>query len=145
MLGLEINHYATELARTALWIGYIQWHQANGFDYNHSPVLTPLDTIRQTDAILDLADPEQPKEPEWPAAEFIVGNPPFLGHAPFREQLGDAYVKAVYATYGDRIPNSSDLCCYWFEKARGQIEAGRTKRAGLLATQAIRFQSTGRY
>ena len=31
MLGLEINHYAAELARTALWIGYIQWHQANGF------------------------------------------------------------------------------------------------------------------
>ena len=24
MLGLEINHYAAELARTALWIGYIQ-------------------------------------------------------------------------------------------------------------------------
>ena len=33
MLGLEINHYAAELARTALWIGYIQWHQANGFPY----------------------------------------------------------------------------------------------------------------
>ena len=31
MLGLEINHYASELARTSLWIGYIQWHQANGF------------------------------------------------------------------------------------------------------------------
>ena len=47
----------------------------------------------------------------------------------------------MYGVYGGRIPNSSDLCCYWFEKARGQIEAGRTKRAGLLATQAIRFQS----
>ena len=53
MLGLEINHYAAELARTALWIGYIQWHQANGFAYTQRPILTPLDTIRQTDAILD--------------------------------------------------------------------------------------------
>ena len=141
MLGLEINHYAAELARTALWIGYIQWHQANGFPYTQSPILTPLDTIRQTDAILDLTDPEQPAEPEWPAAEFIVGNPPFLGHFPFRESLGDEYVDAVYALYGSRIPNSSDLCCYWFEKARAQIEAGATRRAGLLATQAIRFQS----
>ena len=79
MLGLEINHYATELARTALWIGYIQWHQANGFSYDHSPILTALDTIRQTDAILDLSDPANPKEPEWPAAEFVIGNPPFLG------------------------------------------------------------------
>ena len=33
MLGLEINPYAAELARTALWIGYIQWHQANGIHY----------------------------------------------------------------------------------------------------------------
>ena len=47
----------------------------------------------------------------------------------------------MYALYGDRIPNSSDLCCYWFEKARAQIEAGSCRRAGLLATQAIRFQS----
>ena len=141
MLGLEINHYAAELARTALWIGYIQWHQANGFAYTRRPILTPLDTIRQTDAILDLTDPEHPAEPEWPPAEFIVGNPPFLGHVPFRESLGDDYVAAVYELYGNRIPNSSDLCCYWLEKARAQIETGVTKRAGLLATQAIRFQS----
>ena len=52
MLGLEINPYAAELARTALWIGYIQWHQANGIHYRQSPILTPMDTIRQTDAIL---------------------------------------------------------------------------------------------
>ena len=70
-----------------------------------------------------------------------MGNPPFLSHFPFREQLGDKYVNAVYDLYGDRIPNSSDLCCYWFEKARAQIEAGNSRRAGLLATQAIRFQS----
>ena len=141
MLGLEINPYAAELARTALWIGYIQWHQNNGFPYNHRPILTPLSSIRMTDAILDRSDPESPREPEWPAAEFIVGNPPFLGHFPFREQLGDAYVGAVYSLYGGRIPNSSDLCCYWFEKARAQIAEGKTRRAGLLATQAIRFQS----
>ena len=144
MLGLEINHYAAELARTALWIGYIRWHQANGFPYTQRPILTPLDTIRQTDAILDLSDPDNPAEPEWPAAEFIIGNPPFLGHIPFRESLGDDYVGAVYGLYGGRIPNSSDLCCYWLEKARGQIAVGITKRAGLLATQAIRFQSNRR-
>ena len=141
MLGLEINPYAVELARTALWIGYIQWHRNNGFPYNQQPILTPLDTIRAADAILDLSEPDNPKEPAWPAAEFIISNPPFLGHFPFREQLGDSYVDAVYQLYGERIPNSSDLCCYWLEKARAQIAAGQTQRAGLLATQAIRFQS----
>ena len=141
MYGIETDAYAAELARTALWIGYIQWHQANGFEYKQDPVLMPLDTINQTDAILARDEHNNPVEPEWPDAEFIVGNPPFLGHFPFRESLGDDYVNAVYSLYGGRIPNSSDLCCYWFEKARAQIAAGKTKRAGLLATQAIRFQS----
>ncbi len=144
MLGLEINHYAAELARTALWIGYIQWHQANGFPYTQRPILTPLDTIRQTDAILDLSDPDNPAEPEWPAAEFIVGNPPFLGSRLFLAQFGDEYVGTLYGLYGKRIPNSSDLCCYWFEKARSQVVAGMTLRAGLLATQGIRFQRNRR-
>lgn len=141
MHGLEIDPYAAQIARTALWIGYIQWHQFNGFAYRHDPILSSLDTIQQTDAILDLSDPDNPKEPEWPDAEFIIGNPPFLGHNPFRDQLGDNYTDSLYTLYGDRIPNSSDLCCYWFEKARAKIASGETKRAGLLATQAIRFQS----
>ncbi len=141
MLGLEKSHYAAELARTALWIGYIQWHQGNGFQYTQRPLLTPLNTIQQMDAILNLTDLAHPTEPEWPSAEFIVSNPPFLGHVPFRKSLGDRYVEAVYQLYGSRIPNSSDLCCYWLEKARAQIEVGKTRRAGLLATQAVRFQS----
>ena len=138
MLGLEINHYAAELARTALWIGYIQWHQANGFPYTQRPILTPLDTIRQTDAILDLSDAEHPAEPEWPAAEFIVGNPPFLGGGLLRQNFTDEYVEPLFDLYGDRIPNFSDLCCYWFEKARSMLESQQTKRCGLLATQGIR-------
>ena len=138
MLGLEINHYAAELARTALWIGYIQWHQSNGFPYTQNPILMPLDTIRQTDAILDLSDPEQPAEPEWPAAEFIVGNPPFLGSQLIRGSLPESHTDSLFQLYGARIPNYSDYCCYWFEKARQMIEAGRAGRVGLLATQGIR-------
>ena len=138
MLGLELEHYAAELARTALWIGYIQWHQSNGFPYTQDPILTPLDTIRQTDAILDWSDADNPAEPEWPAAEFIVGNPPFLGRGGLRSGLGDDYTDSIYSVYAGRLPNASDLCCYWFEKARAQIADGNAKRAGLLATQGIR-------
>ena len=141
MAGIEIDYYAAELARTALWIGYIQWHQTNGFPYTRDPILMPLDTIRQTDAILDMSDANNPSEVEWPDAEFIIGNPPFLGHNPFRRQLGDEYADALYSVFNGRIPKSSDLCCYWLEKARAQISDGKAQRAGLLATQAIRFQS----
>ena len=123
MLGLEINPYAAELARTALWIGYIQWHQSNGFPYTQSPILTPLDTIRQTDAILDLTDADNPAEPEWPAAEFIVGNPPFLGATSHSANRGrNIYVDAPVPAI--RQPDTQLqrlLCCYWFEKARGQM------------------------
>ena len=138
MLGLEINHYAAELARTALWIGYIQWHQSNGFPYTQRPILTPLDTIRQTDAILDLTDPAHPTEPEWPAAEFIIGNPPFLGSQLIRGNLPDSHTDRLFQLFGSRIPNYSDYCCYWFEKARQMVEDGNAERVGLLATQGIR-------
>ena len=138
MLGLEINHYAAELARTALWIGYIQWHQANGFAYTKRPILTPLDTIRQTDAILDLTDPQHPADAEWPPAEFIVGNPPFLGGKLLRTGLSDVYVDALFKQYDGRVPAEADLVCYWFDKAERAIATGKTNRAGLLATQGIR-------
>jgi type II restriction/modification system DNA methylase subunit YeeA len=136
--GLEINPYAQQLAQVVIWIGYLQWMHHNGFKMPSHPVLAPIESIRCMDAILDLSDPEHPKEPEWPEAEFIVGNPPFLGGGIIRRQLGDHHVKNLFALYDGRIPNFSDLCCYWFEKARAQIVAGKCKRAGLLATQGVR-------
>ena len=138
MHGLEINPYAAELARTALWIGYIQWHQANGFRYTQQPILTPLNTIRQADAILAGGDTASPQETEWPDAEFIIGNPPFLGGKLLRSQLGDEYVDALFQCYRGRVPAEADIVCYWFENARAMLEQGRAKRAGLLATQGIR-------
>ena len=138
MLGLEINPYAAELARTSLWIGYIQWHLSNGIHYRQTPILTPMDTIRQTDAILAEGDTSNPQETEWPAAEFIIGNPPFLGGGLLRQNLGDDYVEPLFNLYGGRIPNFSDICCYWFEKARAMLASHQASRCGLLATQGIR-------
>jgi hypothetical protein len=68
----------------------------------------------------------------------IVGNPPFLGGGKIRSELGDAYTESLFKLYGNRLPNFSDLVCYWFEKARAMIEVGEVKRAGLLATNSIR-------
>ena len=138
MMGLEINPYAAELARTALWIGYIQWHQANGFPYTQQPILTSLVSVQQRDAILTGGETDTPLEPEWPDAEYIIGNPPFLGGKLLRTQMGDGYVNSLFQTYRSRVPAEADLVCYWFEKARSMIAQGRAKRAGLLATQGIR-------
>jgi hypothetical protein len=136
--GLEINSYAQELAQVVIWIGYLQWKYFNGYHPDLDPVLDSFENIRCTDAILDLSNPADPREPEWPEAEFIVGNPPFLGNKLMRSKLGDEYANAVWKLYGDRLPAMSDLCCYWFEKARAMIEAGKCKYAGLLATTGIK-------
>ncbi len=77
-------------------------------------------------------------EPEWPKVDVIVGNPPFLGGKKLRTGLGDVYVDQLFQVWDGRVRREADLCCYWHEKARAMIEAGRAKRAGLLATQAIR-------
>ena len=72
VLGIEINPYAAELARVTIWIGEIQWMLNHGFAYRRNPVLRPLDSIATMDALLDLSDPTNPREAEWPAAEFIA-------------------------------------------------------------------------
>jgi hypothetical protein len=139
VLGIEVNPYAAELARIAIWIGEIQWHLAHGFAYRRDPVLRPLDGIECRDALLDVSDPSTPpREAEWPAAEFIVGNPPFLGDKFHLRELGDEYMDALRRSYRGTVKPQADLCVYWHEKARQAIASGRTKRAGLLATQAIR-------
>ena len=136
--GLEINPYAQQLAQVVIWIGYLQWMHHNGFKMPDHPVLARIESIRCTDAILDLSDPEHPKEPEWPEAEFIVGNPPFLGGKRMLSELGEPYLIALRQVWDDRLSRFSDLCCYWFEKSRKQIEEGKSRRTGLLATQGIR-------
>ena len=136
--GIEVNAYAYELAQITLWIGYIQWLRDNGFGFPTEPILKPLDNVWQQDAILSHTANGQPSEPTWPTADIIVSNPPFLGGNKIRAELGDAYVDTLFALYNGRVPASADLVCYWFERARALIAAGKVRRVGLLATQAIR-------
>lgn len=138
MHGIEISPYAFDLAQMALWIGFLQWTRHNGYGFTDSPLLRKMTTFQNRDAILDLSDPGNPVESEWPRVDFIVGNPPFLGDKLMRRELGDAYVDKLRALFAKRIPGQSDLCCYWFEKARAQIQSEKCQRAGLLATQGIR-------
>ncbi len=138
LYGIEISPYAFDLAQMTIWIGWLQWIRANGYGSPSEPILRPLDTFQCKDAILDLSDPDHPKEPEWPEVDFIVGNPPFLGGKKMRAELGDNYMDALFQLWRERVRPEADLCCYWFEKARRQNEAGKCKRAGLLATQGIR-------
>ena len=115
--GIEINAYAHELAQATVWIGYIQWLHENGFGVPSEPILKRLDNIHHMDAILAYDADGKPVEPEWPAAEVIIGNPPFLGGKRLRTELGDTYIEDLFGLYDARVPREADLVMYWFEKA----------------------------
>jgi type II restriction/modification system DNA methylase subunit YeeA len=134
VLGIEINPYAAELARVSVWIGHIQWMRRHGFAAPLDPVLRPLETIACMDAVLS----EGGGVPAWPTADAIIGNPPFLGDKAMKGVLGDDYVTALREVYEGTIPRGSDLVCYWFERVRAEILAGRVVRAGLVGTNSIR-------
>ncbi len=132
--GIEINPYAAELARVSVWIGEIQWMRRNGFSEAHDPILKPLDTIECRDAILT---PDN-TEPDWPEADVVIGNPPFLGNRRIRRVLGDAEADALPKVYADWVGGRPDLVCYWFAKAGRLVSEGRVQRVGLVATNSIR-------
>ncbi len=137
LYGLETNVYAHELASVVVWIGYLQWLNDNGIGWPVEPILRKLDNIQHRDAIFAHDAEGKPVEPAWPDAEFIIGNPPFLGGSKMRAELGDEYVDELRTLYEGRVPGGADLVTYWFERARAQIESGHARRAGLLATNSI--------
>ena len=139
--GIEINPYAHELAQATIWIGYIQWLRDHGFGSPSEPILRPIQTVQRMDAIIDLtgfedapiaegaaSKPVRSREPEWPAADVIIGNPPFLGGKKMRAELGNEYVDALLKLYEGRVPGGADLVCYWFE--RGGRRSPRERQSG---------------
>lgn len=134
VLGIELNPYAAELARVSVWIGEIQWMRRNGFSEMRDPILKPMDNIECRDAVLN----PDGTEADWPKADVVIGNPPFLGNRKARTTLGDDYVEMLSRTYKGLISGKPDLVCYWFAKAGKLVAEGKVKRAGLVATNSIR-------
>lgn len=134
VLGIELNPYAAELARVSVWIGEIQWMRRNGFDAAKNPILRTLDTIECRDAVLA----EDGTRAEWPVADAVVGNPPFLGGGRLLTELGDEYTNQLRSAWSASVPGFADLVCYWFAKAWEMTAAGKIGRVGLVATNSIR-------
>ena len=85
----------------------------------------------------------KPEQPVWPFADFIVGNPPFIGAGPMRETLGDGYVTALRKTYKisklhPGVPDSADFVMYWWFKAAQLLSLPRLRRFGFVTTNSIK-------
>lgn len=141
LFGIELDEYAHQLANVVVWIGHIQNGARAGMNIlRRDPILDPLDNIHCRNAIV--TEKGKPAIPDWPDAECIVSNPPFLGNKRMRRALGDDEVDRLYNAWRGQVPHGADYCMYWFEKSRQQIVDGKAVRAGLLGTQGIRGQAS---
>ena len=78
-----------------------------------------------------------PRAADWPAAEFIVGNPPFLGKGKVRDSLGSGYVEALRGAW-PLVPDSADFVAYWWHHSATLVSTGRCRSFGLITTNSMK-------
>ncbi|MCX7564132.1 class I SAM-dependent DNA methyltransferase [Xanthomonadaceae bacterium XH05] len=78
-----------------------------------------------------------PRKAEWPEADFVVGNPPFIGASTMRAALGDGYVEALRGVWPD-VPESADFVMYWWHYAAQLTRHSAIERFGFITTNSIR-------
>ncbi len=76
------------------------------------------------------------RQAEWPEADFIVGNPPYLGKQAKRDALGDGYVDAMHTAYS-QVAFAADFVMLWWSMATDAVLRGSCVRAGLITTNSI--------
>ena len=147
-LGLELNPRAAVIAELVLWIGWLRWRMKNDPDAAPDPVLKQYGNINfgghaGYDAVLchkptGEADTDTPMMPDWPEADFIIGNPPFIGGKDIRRQLGGDYAEALWKANA-RVPKSADFVMQWWDRAAHSLIAENTPliRFGFVTTNSI--------
>ena len=149
-LGLEINPRAAAIAELVLWIGYLQWHFRTKGAPPEEPILRAFKNIQVKNAVLTWDGEPVPKivdgketypnarRPEWPAAEFIVGNPPFIGASYLRARLGDGFAETLWHVHS-HMNESADFVMYWWDRAAELLARKGTvlRRFGLITTNSI--------
>ena len=108
-----------------------QW---DGKTFKKHPVTgedVPDDTARTT-----VWEYPNARQAEWPTADFVVGNPPFIGNKRMRAELGDGYVETLRAVWPE-VPGSADYVMYWWHKAAELTRAEQLERFGLITTNSI--------
>ncbi|SOC04757.1 class I SAM-dependent DNA methyltransferase [Rhodobacter maris] len=105
------------------------------------------DEVPDPQARIAVLDYLKPAPAKWPEADFIVGNPPFIGDKRMREALGEGYSEALREAY-PTIPQSADFVMFWWHKAAlaarafkpatEKARAKGTRRFGFITTNSLR-------
>lgn len=77
-----------------------------------------------------------PRKAEWPSADFVVGNPPFVGNKRMRTVLGSGYVEAIREAWKE-VGASTDYVMYWWHKAAVMTSKSILARFGFITTNSI--------
>lgn len=78
-----------------------------------------------------------PRPAKWPEADYIVGNPPFIGASKMRHGLGDGYTEAIRAAI-PKVPESADYVMYWWHHAALLLRDRKVARFGFITTNSLR-------
>ncbi|MGO8928830.1 MAG: DNA methyltransferase [Limisphaerales bacterium] len=136
--GLDINPLAVEIAKVAMMVA-----RKLAIDELHiAEQPLPLDNLDRNFLVADALLTPDGQPANWPKADVIIGNPPFIGAKMLKPERGPDYVKAVRRAYPD-VPGMADYCVYWFRKAHDHLPPCTAAdpvagRAGLVGTQNIR-------
>jgi len=84
-----------------------------------------------------LYDYVNPRRPQWPEADFVVGNPPFVGASRMRDFLGDGYTEALRKAWKGDVPDSADFVMYWWQRSAELLRAAKIQRFGFITTNSI--------
>ena len=148
LLGLELNPRAAVIAELVLWIGWLRYRLKNDPTAIPDPVLDRTVQINfgrhgGYDACLALneygsPDLENPRPAEWPEADFIVGNPPFIGGKDLRSKLAPGYAQGLWKAW-PAVPASADFVMQWWSRAAVKLAKpeSRLRRFGFVTTNSI--------
>ncbi|XUY26298.1 class I SAM-dependent DNA methyltransferase [Agrobacterium sp. rho-8.1] len=149
-LGIEVNPRAAAIAELVLWIGHLQWHFRNRGVAPSEPILKAFRNIQNMDAVLKwdgypmpkVVDGREaypnPRRPDWPKADYIVGNPPFVGGKDIRARMGSAYAEALWKAH-KHMNESADFVMYWWDRSAEILLKPKStlKRFGFVTTNSI--------
>lgn len=107
----------------------------DGLTYKTSPITG--ESIPDESAQAEQHRYRSPRKAEWPHADYIVGNPPFIGASTMRRALGDGYVDAVRSTWPE-VPESADFVMHWWHIAAETVRGGQARRFGFITTNSIK-------
>jgi type II restriction/modification system DNA methylase subunit YeeA len=136
--GLDILPFAVEIAKVTMMIA--RKLAIDELHITEQPL--PLDNLDQNFIAADALLTAEGLPAQWPKADVIIGNPPFLGAKLLKPERGPDYVNTLRRAYAE-VPGMADYCVYWFRKAADHLPPCTAAdpvagRAGLVGTQNIR-------